>query len=123
MGIWRFAENSLSHCDKVNAGAKTCEMHVSQPMSHRRVLAVWPFGCLTVYFVDFNGCLLTTFSLLWKNNFFKFKRNSLTVIMLFTSLHKIYKFQSGSCFIFYTINKFLKIIPFLPDCFNIIVNV
>lgn len=42
MGFGGLRANFQSHCDKVNAGAilkrRDCEMHVSQPMSHMRVL-------------------------------------------------------------------------------------
>ena len=33
MGIGGLRERSLSHSDKVNAGAKTAKLHVSQPMT------------------------------------------------------------------------------------------
>jgi hypothetical protein len=33
MGIGGLRERSLSHSDKVNAGAKTSKLHVSQPMT------------------------------------------------------------------------------------------
>ncbi len=38
MGIWRFAGASLSPKRQGECGSKTAGIHVSQPMTHRRVL-------------------------------------------------------------------------------------
>jgi len=40
MGIWRFAGAFAVVERQSECGSKTAGMHVSQPMSHRRVLAV-----------------------------------------------------------------------------------
>jgi len=39
MGIWRFAGAFAVVERQSECGSKTCGMHVSQPMTHRRVLA------------------------------------------------------------------------------------
>jgi len=83
MGIWRFTlvsrdrwlrAFSCRDTTKGNAGAKTCEMHVSQPMSHRRVLCSraflsksilkelqWYSHFITIRFIEFNTQLFYKF--------------------------------------------------------------
>ncbi len=50
MGIWRFAGAFAVVKRQSECGSKTAGMHVSQPMSHRRVL--WPSALISKMFQE-----------------------------------------------------------------------